>query len=68
MENKFKDILKNLRNEYAVGQVQLAKSVGLSKGVISLWENGKREPTMSSLILLADFFNCSIDYLVGREP
>ena len=63
--NNFKENLKNLRQEYKVGQVELAKSIGVSKGIISLWENGLREPNMSSLILLAKFFNVSIDYLVG---
>ena len=67
MENKFKDILKDLRIEKGIGQVYLAKSIGVSKGVISMWENGLREPTMSSLIFLADFFGVSIDFLVGRD-
>ncbi|MCI6789061.1 MAG: helix-turn-helix domain-containing protein [Mollicutes bacterium] len=48
-----------------MGQVELAKAIGASKGVISLWENGLREPTMCSLIILAKFFNISIDELVG---
>ena len=65
--NKFKDNLRMLRKEYAIGQVQLAQSIGVSKGIISLWENGLREPNMSSLIALAKFFNVSIDYLVGLE-
>ena len=63
--NKFKDNLKELRLEKKLGQVELAKAIGVSKGVISLWENGLREPTMSSLIILANFFNISIDELVG---
>ena len=46
---------------------QLSKAIGVSKGIISLWENGEREPGMNSLILLAQFFNVSIDYLVGLE-
>ncbi len=66
-ENKFKDILKELRTERNLGQVELAKEIGVSKGVISLWENGLREPTMYSLILLAEFFNVSIDELVGLK-
>ncbi len=66
-ENKFKDILKELRTERNLGQVELAKAIGVSKGVISLWENGLREPTMYSLILLAEFFNVSIDELVGLK-
>ena len=64
-ENKFKDNLKELRLEKKLGQVELAKLIGVSKGVISLWENGLREPNMYSLIKLALFFNVSIDELVG---
>ena len=64
-QNKFKDNLKELRQEKNLGQVELAKAIGVSKGVISLWENGLREPTMYSLIALAKFFNVSIDELVG---
>lgn len=64
-QNKFKDNLKELRLEKKLGQVELAKEIGVSKGVISLWENGLREPNMYSLIILAKFFNISIDELVG---
>ncbi len=67
MENKFKHNLKQLRLEKGIGQVSLAKQVGVSNGIISLWENGLREPNMSSLIVLANYFDVSIDYLVGRE-
>ena len=67
MENKFCENLKYLRIEKKVGQIQLAQDLGVSKGIISMWENGLREPTMSSLILLAKYFGVSIDYLVGLE-
>ena len=67
MENKFKDILKILREEKGIGQVQLANTLGVSKGIISLWENGLREPGMFSLMLLSQYFGVSIDYLVGLE-
>ncbi|MGN1200722.1 MAG: helix-turn-helix domain-containing protein [Candidatus Caccovivens sp.] len=66
-KNEFKDNLKLLRQEKHIGQVELAKQIGVSNGIISLWENGLREPNMSSLIALAKFFNVSIDYLVGLE-
>lgn len=65
MENNFKSTLKELRTEKEIGQVQLAAAIGVSKGIISLWENGQREPSMSSLIMLAKYFDVSIDYLVG---
>ena len=67
MENAFKENLKQLRLQANLGQVELAKKLEVSKGVISLWENGLREPSMSSLISIAKFFNVSIDYLVGLE-
>ena len=64
-QNKFKDNLKELRQEKNLGQIELAQAIGVSKGVISLWENGLREPNLYSLILLAKYFNISIDELVG---
>lgn len=67
MKNIFKENLKQLRIEKGLGQVELANALGVSKGVISLWENGLREPSMSSLIVIAKYFNVSIDYLVGIE-
>lgn len=63
----FKENLKTLRIEAKLGQVELAKKLDVSKGIISLWENGLREPNMSSLIAIAKFFNVSIDFLVGLE-
>lgn len=67
IRDSFKDNLKTLRLERNIGQVELAKQVGVSKGIISLWENGLREPNMTSLIALATFFEVSIDFLVGLE-
>lgn len=67
MNKVFCERLKELRQDKKVGQVELAKSIGVSKGVISLWENGLREPTMSSLIALAVYFEVTTDYLVGLK-
>ena len=67
MENQFADILKELRIEKGIGQAQLARAIGVSNGIVSLWENKKREPTMGSLIALAKFFNVSLDYLTGLD-
>ena len=65
MENDFKEKLKTLRKEKGLGQVELAKELGVSKGTISLWENGLREPNMSSLVRIAKYFEVSVDFLVG---
>lgn len=65
MERSFSERLKYLREEKQIGQIELAKRIGVSKGIISLWENGLREPKLSNLIILAAFFEVSIDYLAG---
>ena len=61
----FEDRLKELRTEKGVGQIELAKAINVSNGIISLWENGLREPKLSNLIALAKYFEVSLDYLVG---
>ena len=58
---------RELRIEKGIGQIELAKAVNVSKGIISLWENGLREPKLSNLIALAKFFEVSLDYLAGLE-
>lgn len=67
MEKHFSDIFKELRIESGLGQVELAKNLKVSKGIISLWENGLREPKLSNLIVISRFFHVSIDYLAGLE-
>ena len=65
-QNSFKDILKDLRLEKGLGQSDLAKKLQCSKSIISMWENGKREPSMHCIIKIADFFDITTDYLLGR--
>ena len=65
--DRFADRLKELRVEKQVGQVELANAINVSKGTISLWENGLRDPKLSNLIALAKFFNVTIDFLAGLE-
>lgn len=67
MKNVFGERLKELRMENRVGQIELATALGVSKGIISLWENGLREPKLSNLIVIARYFKVSIDYLAGLE-
>ncbi|MCL2556400.1 MAG: helix-turn-helix domain-containing protein [Firmicutes bacterium] len=64
---EFGKILRELRQEKDLSQVQLAKITGIGKSTISDWELSRKEPTASSLIKLADFFNISIDELLGRK-
>ena len=67
MKNIFCERLRELRIEKNMGQIELANALSVSKGIISLWENGLREPKLSNLIVLAQYFQVSIDYLVGLE-
>ena len=67
METKFSERLKELRIEKGLGQVELSKELDVSKGIISLWENGLREPKLSNLIMIAKYFQTTIDYLAGLE-
>ena len=64
----FSTRLKELRLGKAVTQIELSKEVGVGKSIVSLWEKGECEPTLSKLIALAKFFDVSIDYLAGIEP
>lgn len=65
--NIFGERLRYLRQEKNIGQVQLAKDLEVSKSIISTWEQGKCEPTLSKLIVVAQYFEVSIDYLAGLE-
>ena len=67
MKDIFAERLKELRQEKDISQETLAKELGVGNGTISLWENGKREPKLSNLILIAEYFGVSIDYLAGLE-
>ena len=67
MKENFAQRLKNLRWEKNIGQIELSQAIGVSKGIISLWENELREPKLNNLIALAQYFQVSIDYLVGLE-
>ena len=65
--NTFGERLKELRKEKNIGQIELAKQLGVGKSIISLWEKDECEPTLSKLIALAEFFGVTIDYLAGIE-
>ena len=67
VKKRFGESLSYLRNEKGVGQVELANAIGVSKGCISLWENGLREPTLTCLLSLAEYFEVTLDVLVGLK-
>ena len=60
-------ILKELRSHKNITQSDLASALGVSLGAVGNWESNKRMPDYETLKKLADYFNVSIDYLLGRE-
>ena len=63
----FSDKSRELREEYGITQAELAKALKLSRSCISMIEIGKNEPTASTLIAYANYFNLPIDELVERD-
>lgn len=59
--------IKELMKEEGLTQVALAERVGVKQNTISAWILKKKEPSICSLWLLADYFSVDIDYLVGRK-
>lgn len=64
---EFKDIILNLRIEKGITQEEFAKTLGIAKSTIAMWETGNRTPTKNAYEAIADLFNVDIDYLYGRS-
>lgn len=67
MNKIFGERLLELRQEKGIGQVQLAREIDVGKSIISYWERGEVEPTLSKLVAIAKYFGVTIDYLAGLE-
>lgn len=63
----FGTVLKQLRKSHNLTQKELGFQLGLSKAVVSKYENGMGYPTFDVLILIADYFKVTTDYLLGVE-
>lgn len=63
----FSDRLRQLRTFRNVTQAQLAKEIGITDRACRRYESGENEPTLSVLQGIADFFDVSVDYLMGRD-
>ena len=66
--SKFSEILKELLDEENLTGKQLGLNLGIAGPTITRYIQGKFMPSINNLILIADYFNCSTDYLLGIEP
>lgn len=67
MKILFAERLRGLMREESLNQVELAKRIGVKQNTISAWLSQKKEPCISSLWLVADYFDVDVDYLIGRK-
>lgn len=60
--------LKIMRKEKGLNQQKVAMDLNISREALSHYENGKREPSLTLLLKMSDYFNVSINYLItGKE-
>lgn len=64
---KLKERIKKLRKEKGLTQKELANELNVSRPTITCYETGKRTPDKERLLEIANFFNVSVDYLLGNE-
>ena len=67
MKQQFNEILRNLRQDKNLTQLQLAQLLQYTQSNISEWEKGTVEPKASALKKIAEYFEVTIDYLLGIE-
>jgi transcriptional regulator with XRE-family HTH domain len=63
----FAENLKKLRKNKGLTQVQFAEIFNISSGTIAMWETNKRIPDTSMLIKIAEYFDVTVDYLLGKD-
>ena len=62
----FGNNLRALRQQKNMTQQELSNSMGISKSAINMYERGERQPNFETLELIADYFNVSTDFLIGK--
>jgi len=64
---EFSERFKTLKNERGLTYRDVSRQLGINERAVQYYAQGKRFPDFKGLLLLADFFEVSIDYLVGRS-
>lgn len=63
----FSKVLKQLRDDRNLTQGQIGKIVSKGESTVRMWELRKSEPDHETILILADYFGVSVDYLLGRQ-
>ena len=63
----FRDRLRELRIQNKMTQREIATYLGITQPSYIRYENGKSEPTLECLVKIADLYDVSVDYLLGRS-
>ncbi len=63
----FNEQLTFLLKHYQITKYRLEKEAKFTEETVNRWHKGKYEPTVESLIRLSKYFNCSVDFVLGRE-
>ena len=64
--NTFGKNLRSLRLSENISQNKLGENLGVCNQTVSFWEIGKREPDLDTLLKIAEYFNVSVDFLLGK--
>lgn len=59
--------LRKLREREGINRKTLGECCGLSKNIVGMYEAGEKDPSLKTLVKIADYFNVSTDYLLGRQ-
>ncbi len=63
----FKERFPFLLQQFKTNKYRIAKETNLHSSILYRWQNGNCSPELDSLIILADHFDCSVEYLIGRS-
>lgn len=63
----FNEVFVDLLQQKGITAYRVAKETGISQGLMNQYKNGGKTPTTENLIKIAEYFDCSIDFLLGRK-
>lgn len=65
--NKFQERLRRLRERNRLKRCVLSELCGLNRNAIRRYERGEAQPSLAAIEAIADYFEVSVDYLLGRS-